>query len=194
MNINVDTYPTFDWYTIVSHATPLEQGDLLDDFPIIVPQPSLVGASEEPAGAEVRQRGTVLLFNVVVMTQSCDLFKLRDEDETVLCPRFDYSKLINAEPKFGGRDGWKNLIRGRFIGAHIVNKCDIENHSFDYQVIDLRRVFSAPFSVVKQAAINQGNRVRLLPPYREHLAQAFARRFMRVGLPIDLPREYPYPG
>jgi len=194
VSINVDTYPAFDWYTIVSDTTPLEQGDLLDNFPVIVPGPSLAGASEEPVGAEIRQLGTVDLFNVVVMTQSCDLIRLHDEDETVLCPRFDYSKLIDAEPKYGGRGGWKNLICGRFIGAHIINKCDIENHSFDYQVIDLGRVFSAPFSVVKQAAINQGNRVRLLPPYREHLAQAFARRFMRVGLPIDLPREYPYHG
>lgn len=28
--------------------------------------------------------------------------------------------------------------------------------------------------------------LRLLPPYREHLSQAFARYFMRVGLPQDL--------
>ncbi len=27
-------------------------------------------------------------------------------------------------------------------------------------------------------------RLRLLPPYREHLSQAFARFFMRVGLPV----------
>jgi len=31
------------------------------------------------------------------------------------------------------------------------------------------------------------NRLRLLPPDREHLAQAFARFFMRAGLPIDIP-------
>ena len=30
-------------------------------------------------------------------------------------------------------------------------------------------------------------RLRLLPPYREHLSQAFARFFMRVGLPVDIP-------
>ena len=30
-------------------------------------------------------------------------------------------------------------------------------------------------------------RLRLLPPYREHLSQSFARFFMRVGLPIDTP-------
>jgi hypothetical protein len=26
-----------------------------------------------------------------------------------------------------------------------------------------------------------------MPPYREHLSQAFARYFMRVGLPSDIP-------
>jgi hypothetical protein len=30
-------------------------------------------------------------------------------------------------------------------------------------------------------------RLRLLPPYREHLSQSFARFFMRVGLPVDIP-------
>ena len=30
-------------------------------------------------------------------------------------------------------------------------------------------------------------RLRLNPPYREHLSQAFARFCMRVGLPVDIP-------
>jgi len=29
-------------------------------------------------------------------------------------------------------------------------------------------------------------RIRLLPPYREHLSQSFARYFMKVGLPQDI--------
>jgi len=40
-------------------------------------------------------------------------------------------------------------------------------------------------------ALRQGNvpgyHLRLLSPYREHLSQAFARFFMRVGLPVDIP-------
>lgn len=34
---------------------------------------------------------------------------------------------------------------------------------------------------------NKKDRLRLLLPYREHLAQSFARFFMRIGLPIDIP-------
>jgi hypothetical protein len=33
-------------------------------------------------------------------------------------------------------------------------------------------------------------RFRLLPPYREHLSQAFARFFMRVGLPIPIEKSW----
>lgn len=32
----------------------------------------------------------------------------------------------------------------------------------------------------------QQSRLRLRPPYREHLSQAFARFFMRVGLPTGV--------
>lgn len=44
-----------------------------------------------------------------------------------------------------------------------------------------------PKTVIQNYFLRQPKRLRLLPPYREHLAQAFARSFMRVGLPIDIP-------
>jgi hypothetical protein len=40
---------------------------------------------------------------------------------------------------------------------------------------------------IEQGDLFDGRRLRLLPPYREHLSQAFARFFMRVGLPVDIP-------
>ena len=187
----VDMEPSFRWYAVVSSTMPLEQGDLLDNFPIVIPPASIAEVLDEPIGYEIEASSTVERFNVIVMTQSCDLIKLGQEDEVILCPRHGYLELVAERPKFGGRDGWKKLIDGRFIGAHIINKCDVEVMNFDYQVIDLQRIFSVPLAIVNQVAANQGDRVRLLPPYREHLAQAFARQFMRVGLPVDLPQEYP---
>jgi hypothetical protein len=187
--------PMFDWYRIVSATAALEQGDLLNDFPIVIPSVSVL--ERLPDGPvvdlEIEVPAAVEYFNVVVMTQSCDFLKLGDEGEVILCPRFSYKGLTDEEPNRWGKKSWKPLVSGRVIGSHIIDKCDIEDFEFDYQVIDLRRIFSVPFSVVKQVAINQGDRVRLLPPYREHLAQAFARQFMRVGLPQELPPEYPYP-
>lgn len=40
--------------------------------------------------------------------------------------------------------------------------------------------------IIKGIAERNGKRLRLCPPYREHLSQAFARYFMRVGLPINI--------
>ena len=51
------------------------------------------------------------------------------------------------------------------------------------RIIDFGYVFTLPKPTVRQLARLQGKHLRLCPPYREHLAQAFARFFMRVGLP-----------
>jgi hypothetical protein len=59
---------------------------------------------------------------------------------------------------------------------------------FDYSLVDLGSLFSLPTGLVRDLAERQGQRSRLNPPYREHLAQAFARFFMRVGLPVDIPK------
>jgi len=45
-----------------------------------------------------------------------------------------------------------------------------------------------PFDFIVDLAKKKGKRLRLLPPYREHLSQAFARFFIRVGLPVDIPQ------
>ena len=157
----------------------------------MIPPQGIVELLNDPSEVEIDTTIPVEKYNVVLMTQSCDIPKLKDDDEVLLCPLYDYSVIIPLMPNYGGAGGWKNLINGRFIGVHILNKCTIENHVFEYQVINLRRVFSVPLGIVKSFVSQKGERIRLLPPYREHLAQAFARQFMRVGLPIDLPSECP---
>ena len=57
----------------------------------------------------------------------------------------------------------------------------------DFLVIDFRSLFGVNLRTIKDLVTHQQPRIRLLPPYREHLAQAFARFFMRVGLPVDVP-------
>jgi hypothetical protein len=57
------------------------------------------------------------------------------------------------------------------------------------RIIDFGRIFSLPRNFLSKLAGSQGKRLRLCPPYREHLSQSFSRFFMRVGLPqnIELP-------
>ncbi len=182
----------FEWYGIIETVNDLEQGDIFQDFPIMIPPQSITELLNNSSEVEIDTPILVEKNNVILMTQTCDIPKLNDDDEIIFCPLYDYSDIIKSKPNYGGTGGWKTLINGRFIGAHILNICAIENHAFEYQVIDLRRIFSVPLGIVKSFVSQQNERIRLLPPYREHLAQAFARQFMRVGLPIDLPLEYPY--
>jgi len=176
-----------DWYEVVAQDTSFEQGDFFNRVPIPIFTITRIEDDRPSYKQEVEYQ------NVVLMTQSCDLQDLADEDHVLLCPRLDYSVAATERPKtYGGKGAWKEMVAGRKLGSHLLNRCEIEEHRCDYQVVDLRRVYSVPFKLLKYFATIQGsNRLRLLPPYREHLAQAFARQFMRVGLPIDLPRDPP---
>ena len=51
----------------------------------------------------------------------------------------------------------------------------------------IKNVMGLSFDYLKNQVCSLGWRIRLLPPYRELLSQAFARFFMRVGLPVDIP-------
>ena len=67
-----------------------------------------------------------------------------------------------------------------------MNKSDLEGFETEYLVVDFRSVYSVPFNFLIDLAKSRGKRLRLLPPHREHLSQAFARFFMRVGLQESL--------
>ena len=69
----------------------------------------------------------------------------------------------------------------------LLAECRLPGLTRDLRVVDFRRLYSLPLTFVRQVAARGGDRLRLLPPYREHLSQAFARYFMRVGLPQDIP-------
>jgi hypothetical protein len=185
-----DDAAEYPWYWVVSASDPLEQGDFLDNFPILLLEVeafvSLGQQASEPVDAKSRD------FNVVVLSQSCDLRGCQDEDQVILCPRWDYTEMAKLHSSHRGKDGWNKLRNGRLVHSHLLSRCTIEGHEFDYQVVSLRQVFTVTYGLVRHVADEQGPRVRLNPPYREHLAQAFARQFMRIGLPSVLPAEYPY--
>jgi hypothetical protein len=78
----------------------------------------------------------------------------------------------------------KQLIEGNATGLSLLHKKDGQPGIL-WSVVDFRRLFTLPKSFLSEFAASSGPRLRLRSPYREHLAQAFARYFMRVGLPHD---------
>lgn len=182
----------YPWYKTVRSTDHLEQGDIFFGFPVYIPRAYPVQESipEYPA-------------DIVILTQSCDLNKLRisksaQNTPIVFCPL----KSLKEE-KLAGRfnpddplTGWtatkkEQIVSRRVIPSHTHRW---SKHNFDFQIINLKQIYTAPYHFIKEFANRYGTRIRLLPPYREHLAQAFAKQFMRVGLPEDLPEDFPYPG
>jgi hypothetical protein len=174
--------PTYPWYGLVSGAD-LEQGDVLLNCPVfLIP----ADAAHDPANLTI----TIQRQNVIVLSQSCDLTVKPDGrsaiDEVILSPFYTRQELAGHKV-YGKPQGWEEARKGRHAGYHVLNRCDLPGHELDFLLVDLRRIFTLTIGLVREFAQTQGLRIRLLPPYREHLSQAFARFFMRVGLPVDIP-------
>jgi hypothetical protein len=177
---------TFDWYELVE-GPDLEQGDFLSGCPLLLfPQGATCAGFLRAAKGEDPEEADILLADVVVMSQTCDL--VQDKTQAVmLCSRHSLDEYAQREPRWASPKEKEHLRRGDFPAYHILNRCDLPDFSLDFQVVDFRDAHSLPVDVAREFAGSLGPRLRLLPPYREHLAQAFARYFMRVGLPIDIP-------
>ncbi|RLI67282.1 hypothetical protein DRO91_10195 [Candidatus Heimdallarchaeota archaeon] len=168
----------YPWYEEIDSKEDLLQGDFIDACPIIIPPEQL---QEGKVSVEVCE------YDVVVMSQSCDLAQ-KKIDLVLVCPVWLLNEFEKQNDYFKSKKGKEELRRGNNPGYHLLNKCSIKEHGKDYQVVDFRNVFSVPYAFLEAfAKKNRKTRVRLLPPYREHLSQAFARFFMRVGLPADIP-------
>jgi hypothetical protein len=170
-----DGYP---WYQVVQ-GTDLAQGDLLDRCPVFMPPADLTEPSDDAAFAWQER-------DVIVMTQTCDLVPGREKvTEVLLCTAWSRSDVKSghlATPR-----GLEDARRGNLPGYHLLAECNLPGMVQGLRIVDFRRVYSLPLPFIRQHATRAGDRLRLLPPYREHLSQAFARYFMRVGLPQDIP-------
>jgi hypothetical protein len=164
------------WYEVVSGEDDLMQGDFIKDCPVVIPP------SEISDDIEVR----IINYDVVIMSQSCDLVQ-RKLDLVLVCPFWPLNEFEKRSDFFKSKKGKEVLRQGNVPGYHLLNECKIDGFETEYLVVDFRSVYSVPFDFIVELAKKRDKRLRLLPPYREHLSQAFARFFMRVGLPVDIP-------
>jgi hypothetical protein len=62
---------------------------------------------------------------------------------------------------------------------------DVKSYN-DHLVVDFKYAFSVPLDFILELVKSRGNRLRLLPPFREKLSQSYGRFIMRIGLPKDI--------
>jgi hypothetical protein len=122
----------------------------------------------------------------IVLTQSCDL----ENDKApfvALCPLFTLLDFEANNRSFTQKGVWERVRQGRVEGLHLLASPDDPANNRGSIVVDFRQIYSLPVSYLRRHATGLGPRWRLLSPYLEHLSQAFARFFMRVGLPSAIP-------
>ena len=184
------------WYKM-TEGRDLAQGDIVPGCQVIVPQSSAAVGETVPAVMERR--------NVIVVSQSCDLAHGKCETVSV-CRVVPLERFVDVsvdaqrhrdrsagrelaadryeEKKFEQKE---QLRKGFVFNCHLLDKCSIGAANADFQVVDFRTLLGIPFANLQDFVGGLGERPRLTSPYREHLSQAIARFFMRVGLPSDIP-------
>jgi hypothetical protein len=176
----------YPWYEIVKDTDELEQGDFIEDFEVLIP--TYIPDETEIDTPNYRAKGISNKYNVVIVSQSCDLDNGKLE-YVLLCPRIDYSLYIEENKQFGAKAITKNLQnieKGWQPKYCMLNKCDLPELPCEIQLVELGKVYSVPYNILKQMIRPYSKRLRLLSPYKEKLAQAFAYYYMRVALPINI--------
>ncbi|MCB0802531.1 MAG: hypothetical protein KDB74_05480 [Flavobacteriales bacterium] len=170
----------YPWYEQTDNNSPIEQGEFVLACPIVIPPENY--SEGETIDVQISE------INCIILSQSCDLQNGKLEIALV-CPFFSLQKFIAGLEESGKNSSERkktieNLRKGILPGYHLLNKVNI-NEVEDYYIVDFRNVYGVHMSSLLKLT-SKSDRIRVLPPYREHLSQAFARFFMRVGLPQDI--------
>lgn len=183
----------YSWYEEISYSDELSQGELIYDCPIPVPSSGVYQELRQVEGdsgqtVEIEEPVDIQHANIVIMTQSCDI-EQNKVDSLIVCPVWSLSELVASHQYFEASKAREQLRQGKEPAFHLLNEYKSETVEMSLSVVEFHRIYALPKEYLQAVASNTAVRLRVLPPYREHLSQAFARYFMRVGLPIDIPKE-----
>jgi len=178
--VNQDDYS--NWYEVVE-GSELMQGDVLRRCPV----PTLQFNDLDPVGGE-EVSVEVRTFDVVVLSQSCDIENAKISD-IVLAKVISWKDAVAEEMASGNslvrsQKFREKIVAGDVPGLSLLHKREA-NPGLEWSVVSFHHLSVLSKAQLVDLAARSGPRLRLRPPYREHLAQAFARYFMRIGLPHD---------
>ncbi|MEX0715022.1 MAG: hypothetical protein WD066_00465 [Planctomycetaceae bacterium] len=130
----------------------------------------------------------VTSFDLIVITQTCDLVNGKAA-MVALCPIWTLEEFESyIDPAFRSKGRWEEVRKGRIEGLHMLASPDAPANNREALVVDFRQIYSLPYDYLRTLADGAGNRWRLQSPFLERFSQAFARFFMRVGVPSEIPR------
>jgi hypothetical protein len=185
------------WYEVVNVNIELTQGDIILDCPVVC----WASKSIEPGAVDsfeiLKSAIEVVLADVVVITQACDLEQHKVEN-AILCPHVSLDKYkeeweaaMRAMSQNPTSKAWQrtceDIKNGYIWNLSMLNEGNVADLVLTHRVVGFHDVFTLPRTFLESLMQSREQpRLRLRPPYREHLSQAFARFFMRVGLPTGI--------
>jgi len=167
-----------DWFQIINDES-LEQGDILEEIDVLVPTIKFLMGETNEINAKT--------YNVLILSQTCDLTHKGKTPWVQVTPIHLLSTLKESHDLFKDDNNLEAIRRGIMPKYHMINECDIAGSESEISLIDFREVFTLPYDYVANFVKFGKSRRRINSPYKEHLAQAFAKFIMRVGLPADIP-------
>lgn len=164
----------------VSNST-LRQGDYLFGCPVPV-----FAKQIESRQTEFELDLEIEFFDLIIVSQSCDL----EQDKVrlvAMCPIYSLENYEQINPAFAKKGRWEEVRKGRIEGLYLLSSPTNPENNRECLVVDFREIYSLPFEFLTKHAASLEVRWRLKSPFLEHFSQAFARFFMRVGLPSNIP-------
>jgi hypothetical protein len=189
------------WYRAAVAQEPLTQGDIIFDCPALSWRSSALKQSDGSLAEDLSLSAHLIAEarDLVAMTQACDS-EHGKVTNVVLCPHYglnEFKSAWEADQRGEGQNptskGWRrycdDICEGTIWNLNLLHAQRDDAVSIDHRIVDFHEVFTFPRPVLESLLKARGiRRPQLLPPYREHLSQAFARFFMRVGLPSPVTR------
>ncbi len=174
----------YPWFELQEDSADITQGDIIKDCPVPILKEFDISEEKRDVKAEIS------MIDGIILTQACDIANKKVEN-IILCAITSKSEYEAIQRSVGKSEkeikkNIEGIIKGQQNAYHIINNYKSEEFTQDYYIINFKDIFSVPVDVARAIAEKNGKRLRLCPPYREHLSQAFARYFMRVGLPINI--------
>lgn len=162
----------------------IRQGDYLPrclvPWPVFDPTTFAENNEIQDVNVEVRE------LDLIILTQSCDLENKKVRLVT-LSPIYSLTEFERINPAFTKKGKWEEVRRGRLEALYLLASPIEPGNNRDALVVDFGEIYSLPYEYVEKYATKLGQRWRLKSPFLEHFSQAFARCFMRVGLPSAIP-------
>jgi hypothetical protein len=174
---NHNEIPIEPWWE-KSSGSQIAQGDIVREclVPIVPPNyGEQLGAISVPCQ----------IYDCIVVTQSCDL----QNNKAPLIALCAIYSIQDSQDTFSMRTkkDWNAILKGKHEGLFMLASTSNPQDNSTCYVANFRQLFSLPQEYVRTHISKQSERYRLKPPYLEHFSQAFAKFFMRVGLPTPIP-------